>query len=513
MSLFEDKVSNDEYQRFKNKVSEQLASLESELKAKTLHLEKAIELKASDSEKEARDAAKNSIEIEGNIRGVESRVEEILKILETSRKAVSEDTIEISKHKETIGKNSLEAQNCIDDVNSCYKDFLEEKEKVDNAALEINNYVSEIQKLLVISKALPTQIEEVSSLHEKATEGSKNITALLEGALKKKSAIDDLHREILGYEIKSDDGTNQTVDGLKDELESAYNELKTQYTEINNNINLLITEINDSHQTSLGQQLSDFTNFVSESKERVDAIDSELKALLPGSLAAGLSAAYEAKKEEEKKSQAQYNKQFGLAIIALVAISVVPFIIDAYLLIWKNKDIVDIIKDTPNLILSILPLYFPVLWYAFSSNKKLNLSKRLIEEYTHKSVLGRTFSGLSNQIINLPHENAVKEDLRTRLLFNLLQVSAENPGKLITDYNKSDHPFMEALENSAKLSAAVESLSKLPGFSAMAEKLSRKTREIAEEQNQRVASGIATNEALETNQAEPAQPKKGPAQT
>lgn len=511
MSLFEEKVSNDEYQRFKNKISEQLASLETELNTKTLHLEKAIELKATDSEKEAQEAAKNSIDIEKNIRGVESRVEEILTILEAFKDTVSEDTTEITKQRELLEKKSLESLSLIEDVNNSYKSFLEDKQKVDSAVLEIDSYISEIKKLLVISKALPSQIEEVSSLHEKAIEGSKNIAALLDGSIKRKNSIDDLHREILGYEIKGDDGTNQVVEGLKDELESAYNDLQNKYAEIDESIKSLISEIDNRHHTTLEQQLNEFTDLVSNSKERVDAVDAELKALLPGSLAAGLSAAYEAKKDEEKKSQEQYNTQFGLAIIALVAISVVPFIIDAYLLIWKNKDIVDIIKDTPNLILSILPLYFPVLWYAFSSNKKLNLSKRLIEEYTHKSVLGRTFSGLSNQIINLPHENAVKEDLRTRLLFNLLQVSAENPGKLITDYNKSDHPFMEALENSAKLSAAVESLSKLPGFSAMAEKLSRKTKEFTEEQNQRVASGIATNEALETNEAEPIQPKKGPA--
>ncbi|QNH05653.1 hypothetical protein HNQ27_23785 [Pseudomonas sp. B11D7D] len=91
----------------------------------------------------------------------------------------------------------------------------------------------------------------------------------------------------------------------------------------------------------------------------------------------------------------------------------------------------------------------------------------------------------------------MKEDLRNRLLFNLLQVSSENPGKLITDYNKSDHPFMEALENSAKLSASIDILSKLPGFSAMAEKLSRKTRDIADTQNQKVVEGLATQDVLE----------------
>ena len=163
---------------------------------------------------------------------------------------------------------------------------------------------------------------------------------------------------------------------------------------------------------------------------------------------------------------------------------------------WKGADLIQVIQDTPNLIISILPLYFPVLWLAYSTNKKLNLSKRLIEEYTHKAVLGKTFSGLSNQIETLPHESAVKDELRTRLLFNVLQVSSENPGKLITNYQKSDHPLMEALENSAKLSESVDALTKIPGLSSIAKKLSEKSDEIFRTQQKKVDTGLAAQEAL-----------------
>jgi hypothetical protein len=92
----------------------------------------------------------------------------------------------------------------------------------------------------------------------------------------------------------------------------------------------------------------------------------------------------------------------------------------------------------------------------------------------------------------------VKEELRTRLLFNVLQVSAENPGKLITNYNKADHPIMEALENSAKLSDSVEALAKIPGFSAIAKKLSDKGEGFLREQEAKVERGLATQDSLDT---------------
>ncbi|MET3132368.1 hypothetical protein AAKU55_002640 [Oxalobacteraceae bacterium GrIS 1.11] len=220
-------------------------------------------------------------------------------------------------------------------------------------------------------------------------------------------------------------------------------------------------------------------------------------------MAAGLSAAYEEKKNDEINSLNSFDKVFRWAIGGMVCISSIPLGIDIYLFVWKSLDLVKIFKDTPTLILVILPLYFPVLWLAYSSNKKANLSKRLIEEYTHKSVLGKTFSGLSNQIETLQNQGAVKDELRTKLLFNVLQVSAENPGKLITNYSKSDHPLMDALENSVKLADSISALSKIPGFSAIANKLAQKTDDLLKENTKKVEDGLQTQEVMESSESEP----------
>ena len=143
------------------------------------------------------------------------------------------------------------------------------------------------------------------------------------------------------------------------------------------------------------------------------------------------------------------------------------------------------------MIFSMLPLYAPIVWFAYYLNKKLNLSKRLIEEYTHKEVLSRTFEGLSTQISTLP-DNELTLELKTKLLYNLLSVSAENPGKLISNYDTSDHPLMDALDKSAKLSDAIDAISKIPGMSRLSNFLEKKADKILEEQENKIDNGLDT---------------------
>jgi hypothetical protein len=121
----------------------------------------------------------------------------------------------------------------------------------------------------------------------------------------------------------------------------------------------------------------------------------------------------------------------------------------------------------------------------------MNLTKRLIEEYSHKEVLSKTFEGLSKQIDGI-EDKTTSADLRIKLLYNILEVNSENPGKLISDYNKTDHPLMDALDKSIKLTNAVTKLSKIPGFSKLAATLERKSKKILNEETKKVDAGLAT---------------------
>lgn len=159
-------------------------------------------------------------------------------------------------------------------------------------------------------------------------------------------------------------------------------------------------------------------------------------------------------------------------------------------LLYQGKSLQEALLELPRLTLSIFPLYVPLLWLAYSTSKKIKLSKRLVEEYTHKEVLSKTFEGLSRQIDETDGE--LSQALRTKLLYNLLDTSSENPGKLISDYNNADHPVMDAIEKGAKLGEALEKLSKIPGVSKLADVLERQRANELLEKDRQIEKGFSS---------------------
>ncbi|RZU38188.1 hypothetical protein EV700_2766 [Fluviicoccus keumensis] len=504
MGIFSKTADHSDLENHKSEVRRSLDSETNNLdsfKAQVLDqlkiLQENIDLKVTDSEEVASTAANNAVNSEKRIMDTESKVRDAIEKLESYRDEASKELLKIKTEREGAEEAHKSIKLVFEENQALQSQIIDAKDAVENAVTEASKNVDKVKLLLSENQKLPESVAGINELLESTRTLSDNMQNLLDHSLKKKSEIDDLYNKIYGYEVKGSDGDVSHIDGLRDELQRSYEAISKNTTELDTKIQNLTGTITDKHRSELEGQLSAFETLVNDSKSRISAINDQLTGLLPGAMAEGLSAAYEKKKDDEIKSLAKFENNFQTAIIGMVFVSLIPFCVDIYLLAWKGANLVQVIKDTPSLIVAILPLYFPVLWLAFSTNKKSNLSKRLIEEYTHKAVLGKTFSGLSNQIETLPRESAIKEELRTRLLFNLLQVSSENPGKLITNYNKSDHPLMEALENSAKLSDSVDALAKLPGFSTIAKKLATRTEDILKEETKKVEAGLAVQEALE----------------
>src|SRR5690606_26841196 len=105
-------------------------------------------------------------------------------------------------------------------------------------------------------------------------------------------------------------------------------------------------------------------------------------------------------------------------------------------------------------------------------------------------VLSKTFEGLSTQLESLENSPS-SEELRTKLLFNILEVSSENPGKLISNYDKSDHPLMDALDKSIQLSNAISRIAKIPGMSKLVTTLEQKSDRMLAEEAKKAEEGIA----------------------
>src|SRR5690606_33822299 len=136
-----------------------------------------------------------------------------------------------------------------------------------------------------------------------------------------------------------------------------------------------------------------------------------------------------------------------LSLAALLPISISIFFLAT------GVSLTEVIERSPKVIFAFLPLYVPLVWITISANKKVNLSKRLIEEYSHKQVLSMTIEGLSKQIENIDN-NELSENLRIKLIGNFLEVTNENPGKLISNYQKSDNPIFNILDRDKREKSA-----------------------------------------------------------
>ncbi len=328
---------------------------------------------------------------------------------------------------------------------------------------------------------LQQDVDDLAANCKTADETVSNIEQVYTAANKRLEEIRALHREIHGVPPDEENDTTE-VPGLKHDLEVSYESLVNRQG-----------ELEEDHANFLKKVETKYDEVVEKWKARHDEQMKSIKSLLPNALTAGLSYAYSDKKTEEEKVLKSHSRAFSRAILGLVLISFLPFGVSVAFFLQGNT-LAETIVQSPQLAWAILPLYAPVLWFAYSASKKAKLSKRLIEEYTHKEVLSRTYEGLAAQVEDIENEEmAVK--LRLKLLINILNISSENPGKLISDYNKSDHPVMEALDKSLEFSDSLERMTALPGISQLVKLVDRRSEKIKRSVSNKVENAIGSLDA------------------
>ena len=292
---------------------------------------------------------------------------------------------------------------------------------------DIEEQINELEALFANYATYSDKLTKLDSISESVEENATKAESILEQLASRKKEVDKVFFEIFGYTTKdANTGAETKVIGKKDELDKAYSAIKKDFQDFS-------TQTKSKYESNIKDWEKTFTE-----------THLKIQSLLPKALTAGLSAAHADKVDIEKNERDNNQKIFFGAIAGLTVISLIPFGIMGYMIVWKGMPLLKAIEIMPNITLSIALMYIPALWVAVSASRKINLSKRLIEEYTHKEVVSKTYEGLSTQIeaIKDKEENA---ELKTILLRNILLVNVENPGKLISDYNQSDHPVLEKL--------------------------------------------------------------------
>jgi len=443
----------------------------------TQELKAEIERKASDDEREARQSSKKASEyrnrVEDKLVEAKNLVEQLENELESARKTKNE----INDYSNEANQSKLavdESKSRLDDAESEFEKKLE----------LINSRIGNIDSILEKYPDLESQLEEIDDFTQKVEENLEKSSVSLNALNKRKKEVDDLHLEVFGYtQTDEETGEETKIEGLKDELDNSYEELKEKINKSFEDVAKINTTYGDRYKS-----------FEDEYKKQYKKINDDIAKLLPDALTAGLSSAFSSKKDKEVEASEKLQSRFTLGIYLMIGISLIPVVVSIVFLI-QGITVEQAITRVPRLVLAIIPMYIPVLWFTYSANKKLNLSKRLIEEYSHKEVLSKTYEGLSTQIENIDNPEQ-SEELKFRLLANFLQVSSENPGKLISNYEASDHPVMEALEQSYKFQMTIDRLQGIPGMgkvAAMLEKKSKKKLSEKEKVLDKALSGISEN--------------------
>lgn len=402
----------------------------------------------------------------------------------TTFASVTEKNQKISSYVSTINDIVAQSKDKLTNIELIDKNAEKLYETASTSSIEtinISDQSKDIKDELDIAiadiRSKSQKLEELNLIYDTSEELKEKIDLAYGNIDKNYKEISSLHLKIFGYTKEGEKGEPIKVKGLKDQLENSYSQLTSQLVELQKEIETSKTACTDVKTHWDGQHTS---------------LKDKIESLLPGALTTGLSYAYKDKKDIEIVSMSQSNKSFTYAIYGLIAVSLIPFAISTYLL-FKGTALEDVILKLPRIVMAILPLYIPVLWMAYSSSKKVNLSKRLIEEYSHKEALSKTFEGLSGQINNI-NDSQEKDELKAKLLYNLLEVSAENPGKLIYDYNNADHPLMDALDKSVKLTDAITKIANIPGMSKLTNILAEKDKKIKAEIDEKATDGLATTE-------------------
>lgn len=476
----------------------ELEYLESErikLWEKILDVENRLEKKTSDYEKEARQHSKKASEYRNRCEETKDKAFDFLNQINSKYDSIEKLHADISNAKSQI--DDLLSTSDVNEKNiSNYSNNIEERKE------SIEKSITTLENLFENEDEYIENIEKLNSHFTEGEEINSKIQTLHKAILSKKKEIDEIHREIYGYNDENENGEEVQVEGLKDKLEDSYNELEDRLEEFNKKIDETFQKTQEDYTNFINEKNSSYNSIVEKWKKEYSNTLDKIESLLPNALTVGLSYAYSEKREEEVKESEKYGNRFRNAAIGLVLISLIPFAVSVFSL-FDDKPIKEVIYDMPRLVLAILPLYVPVLWLAYSANKKQNLSKRLIEEYSHKEVLSKTFEGLSTQIENID-DNGISADLRVKLLYNIISISSENPGKLISDYDKSDHPLTDALEQSVKLANAVERLSDVPGLKRITTMLANKSERIIDDVANKVSDGLShvTSAKIDKNKDE-----------
>ncbi|WP_156226315.1 hypothetical protein, partial [Herbaspirillum chlorophenolicum] len=297
--MFDAKVDQQEFDQFKNKIWVTLEGLQKAVaedkrsaEEQIVSLRDEVRTTSPISESTAREAAAKAVESQSNVKNIEGLFTSALEEIGTLKTGAIKERADITAlvtdattRRDEITKLQAQATQLIAEVN-------QKKNELDKAAVLLEKQATEFTAYLEESKKLPECLVETKELLAEIKKNGESAQLLLNNAVKKKTEIDAIHKAIHGEDISSTDGKVSHVPGLKDELESAYTALSENLGNLGDRVDDAFSEIRIQYEELSKSNIEEFETLLSKSTGRFEAVDKELKSLLPGAMAVGLSAAY-----------------------------------------------------------------------------------------------------------------------------------------------------------------------------------------------------------------------------
>ncbi|GAA0721439.1 hypothetical protein GCM10009430_22710 [Aquimarina litoralis] len=343
---------------FKRSNTEQIEYLEKErlkLWERIEDLEKLTKELGKRTPENVREVKQNSRKVsefrnktEAKLNETKTLVGQLSSELESARKII----IEINDSNNKANQQKL----AIDDV----KTRLDESESEFKKKIElINSRIGNIDSILEKYPDLDSKLDEIDQFTLEIEENLEKSSVSLNALNKRKKEIDDLHLEVFGYtQTDKETGIETKIEGLKDELDASYEELKGRITKSFEDVD----KINSLY-------IDNYKSFENEYKKQYKRINDDIAKLLPDALTAGLSSAFSSKKDKEVEASVKLQKRFNQGINLMIGVSLIPVIVSIVFLI-QGITIEQAIIRIPRLVLAIIPMYIPILWFTYSANKK-----------------------------------------------------------------------------------------------------------------------------------------------
>ena len=319
---------------------------------------------------------------------------------------------EASRALNSIGSYYNQVKDLFHDMTTNSQDIKTTLDQVNKTKQDFDNQVNDIVKFL----------EENPDLHEEA----QNLETVIENIKGLQKQIVLIYKQIYGFDNKDSNGQiADHEDGLKDKLEKAYSAASDKISQLEK----------DSERK--------YKDYLSEWDKNFNDLKQSIESLLPAATSAGLASAYNNKKKAEEKSLRWGFACFVVIIVCMLGIGISLFIPEMApaendYIAWFSR----------------LILVAPLIWIGIYQNKKINISKKIIEEYAHKASMMQTFNGLFIQVFktNEAGEYISSNKVRETFLLQTLNTVNKNPAECISDCNKSDNPMIDVVKLALKKS-------------------------------------------------------------